>query len=514
MAGTYFTFPAHVWISEAGSYKFRMTDQPDKLPSSMPRNLFRFGLAERVLVLTIVFVMLAEVAIFVPSIANFRNNWLRDRLSAAYTAALVLEAAPGTAVPETLKRDLLTNVGAYTIALKMGNTRRLLAISDMPPQVEERYDLRTATPWQAISAAFASLFAGHDRVLGVRGAAPMGGEFIEITLQEKPLRTAMFGYARNILILSLVISLIVAGLAMAAIHLMVLRPVKRLTSNLMEFASDPENASRIIKPSGRHTELGLAEEALADMQKALANELIQKKHLAALGLAVAKINHDLRNMLASAQLLSDRLADTPDPLSRRIAPKLIATLDRAIAFCQSTLTYGRAVERAPQRSSANLAALVREAVELVSPDIGGVPVVNAVGAELHVDVDHEQILRVFINLLRNAVEALEGAGPQPGRQPEVRITARADGKLIHVSVSDNGPGVPARAREGLFQAFQGSTRPGGSGLGLAIAAELVRAHGGQMELADPEEGASATFRFSLPAPVKSENQKGERHAAQ
>ncbi|MGE3643785.1 MAG: ATP-binding protein [Beijerinckiaceae bacterium] len=491
------------------------------------RRFLRFGLAERVLVLTVAFVMLAEIAIYVPSIANFRNNWLRDKLSAAYTAALVLEVAPDSAIPASLKRDLLNHVGAYTIALKMGDSRRLLAISDMPPAVVERFDLRSASPWESISAAFRTLAASGDRVLGVRGNAPMGGEFVEITLHEQPLRMAMYVYSRNILLLSLVISLIVAGLAMAAIHLMVLRPVHRFTSNLMAFADDPEDASRIIEPSGKQTEIGRAEEALSDMQKALANELAQKKHLAALGLAVAKINHDLRNMLASAQLLSDRLVEAPDPLSRRIAPRLIATLDRAIAFCQSTLTYGRAVERTPQRKKTDLHALAAEAAELVSPAGGGRPVIaNNVPKGFEFSADSEQILRVFVNLFRNAVEALENAGPQPGKPSEVRIsavrTAASNGKsgngisgngaaaggndngnggnggAVTILVSDTGPGVPDHARKGMFQAFQGSTRAGGSGLGLAIAAELVRAHGGQIELVEPEDGASTTFRIVLP----------------
>ena len=463
------------------------------------RRWLRFGLAERVLVLTIVFVMLAEIAIFVPSIANFRNNWLRDRLSAAYTAALVLEAAPAASIPETIKQQLLSNVGAYTIALKMGGARRMLAVSDMPPRVEERYDLRTATPWQAISAAFGTLTTRDNRVIGALGRAPMGGEFIEVTLREKPLRVAMYRYSRNILLLSLVISMIVAGMAMAAIHLMVLRPVQRLTSNLMNFADNPEDSSRIIKPSGQHTELGQAEEALAGMQKALANELSQTKHLAALGLAVAKINHDLRNMLASAQLLSDRLVEVPDPLSRRIAPKLIATLDRAIAFCQSTLAYGRAVERQPAPRATNLHAIVAEAAEMVSPGgIGRVQIRNDIAKDIMIHADDEQILRVLMNLFRNATEALESAGPQPGLEPLVRVHAKTAGEMLEISVSDTGPGIPANARERLFQAFQGSTRPGGSGLGLAIAAELVRAHGGQMELADPQPEASTTFRFTLP----------------
>ncbi len=459
----------------------------------------RFGLGERVVVLTIVFVMLAEVAIFVPSIANFRNNWLRDRLSAAYTAALVLEAAPGAAIPESVKKQLLQNVGAYTIALKMGGTRRMLAISDMPPRVEERYDLRGATPMQAIRAAFATLGATRNRVISVLGSAPMGGEFIEVTLREKPLREAMLRYSRNILLLSLVISMIVAGLAMAAIHLMVLRPVQRLTSNLMEFSNDPEDASRIIKPSGSNTELGQAEEALAGMQKALAHELSQTKHLAALGLAVAKINHDLRNMLASAQLLSDRLAEVSDPLSQRIAPKLIATLDRAIAFCQSTLTYGRAVERAPVPKPVNLYSLASEAAEIVSPaGIGNVRIENNIAENLAVEADEEQILRVFVNLFRNAVEALENAGPQPGSDALVWVSAQLREGQAAILVSDTGPGVPEQARASLYQAFQGSTRRGGSGLGLAIAGELVRAHGGQIELSAPEPGASTTFCFTLP----------------
>lgn len=472
---------------------------PLNISASAPRRWLRFGLAERVLVLTIVFVMLAEVAIFVPSIANFRNNWLQDRLSAAYTAALVLEAAPASAISDQFKLQLLKNVGAYTIALKMGRTRRMLAVSDMPPLVEDRYDLRLAKPWQAITAAFGTLAARNNRVIAVLGAAPMDGEFIEVTLREKPLRDAMIRYSWNILLLSLVISMIVAGLAMAAIHLMVLRPVQRLTSNLMDFSNNPEDASRIIKPSGKHTELGQAEEALAGMQSALANELSQAKHLAALGLAVAKINHDLRNMLASAQLLSDRLAEVSDPLSRRIAPKLIATLDRAIAFCQSTLAYGRAVERQPEPQKTDLHDLVAEAAEMVSPaGIGAIQISNEVGKKTSVSIDSEQILRVLMNLFRNAVEALESAGTPEGVKPLVRISARAVGKFIEVSVSDTGPGIPAKAKEQLFQAFQGSTRSGGSGLGLAIAAELVKAHGGQMELADTEPGASTTFRFTLP----------------
>ncbi len=461
----------------------------------------RFGLASRILILTIVFVMVAEVAVYVPSIANFRNNWLRDRLNSAYIAALVLEAAPADMVPEELTRTLLQNVGATTIVLKMRDTRRLLAMSDMPPQIDERVDLRDPSAWSSISGAFESLGARNGRILNAVGAAPMGGDFIEITIDETPLRMAMFDYSINILKLSLIISLFVATLAMISIHLMVLRPVRRLTSSLMQFGADPEDASRIIKPSGRTHEIGRAEVALADMQTTLVSELNQKKHLAALGLAVAKINHDLRNMLSSAQLLSDRLAELSDPVARRLAPKLVGTLDRAIAFCQSTLAYGRAAERPPQLARVSLRTIAMDAAENVAPsELRKVEIEIRVPEGLRIVADAEHLFRVLTNLCRNAVQALESAGPQPGLPPRVTISARALAEAIVIDVSDTGPGVPDHARERLFRAFQGSTRMGGSGLGLAIAADLVRAHGGTIELLPPEPNpGGATFRVTMPA---------------
>ena len=109
--------------------------KPDDHSEGGPRRLRlrlvsqRLGLSGKLLVLTILFVMMAEVLIYVPSIANFRLNWLSDRLAAAHTAALVLEAAPSGMVPETLARQILNSVGARAVAMKMGTQRRLLAVS-------------------------------------------------------------------------------------------------------------------------------------------------------------------------------------------------------------------------------------------------------------------------------------------------------------------------------------------------------------------------------------------------
>ena len=216
----------------------------------------RFGLSTRVLALIIFFMVLAEVAIYVPSIASFRNNWLMDRLAAARIAAMVLEVAPKDMVPEDLKLELLSSVGAKTIVLKMHDTRRLLAVSDMPPQIDETSDLRDPDMMGSIAAAFRALSAPSGRNLNVKGTAAMGADYVEITIDEMPLKAAMWAFSINIIALSLFIAAIVAALAALALHWMVLRPVRRLTSNLMEFGANPEDVSRIIRPSGAAHEIG------------------------------------------------------------------------------------------------------------------------------------------------------------------------------------------------------------------------------------------------------------------
>jgi signal transduction histidine kinase len=476
-----------------------MGEERSEIVATRPEPRPRLGLAGRVVLLVIGFVMLAEIMIYVPSVANFRDNWLRDRLSAASAAVLLLDAT-SQQVPDRLVFDALETVRAYTIALKLPDSRRLLASGDMPPRVDVRYDLREATFFDSIGAAFRTLTTRRNRTIAVIGPAPMGGEYLEITMSEAPLRQALLVYSGNILLLSLFISLLVASLAALSIHLLVLRPVRRLTTSIISFGAAPEDASRVIRPSGLGHEIGRAEDALADMQRTLARELAEKKNLAALGLAVAKVSHDLRNILSSAQLLSDRLTATSDPVAQRLVPKLVGTLDRAIAFCQSTLTYGRAVERTPDLRPVLLRAAVNEAAEVLLPEgPARIALRNNVGREIEILADPEQLFRVFLNLIRNSFEALETAGPQPGRDPEVCITATVRNDIVVIEISDTGPGIPKNAQKRLFDPFKASSRPGGTGLGLPIAADLVRAHGGTIALMPAEPGQGATFRLTFPA---------------
>jgi len=458
----------------------------------------RFGLSGKLLVLTILFVMIAEVLIYVPSVANFRVVWLKDRLATAYTAALVLDAAPNGVVSDALAKQILDSIGARGVAMKMGSRHRMIAVDDMPPVINDVYDMHNVYAFDAIVDAFKTMLNTRPDVMRVVGPLPASqntDEYIELIMNERPLRRAMLRYSEDILFLSLVISGITAALVFLALHYMFVRPMRRVTAHMTKFRADPENADRVIVPSGRDDEIGTAERELATMQTELASMLHQKSRLAALGLAVSKINHDLRNLLASAQLFSDRLASIPDPGVQRFAPKLMHALERAIAFCQSTLSYGRLQEPPPERRKILLEPLVEEVHETLG--IGQeIRWIGAVERGLVVEADYDQLFRILLNLARNALQALESrAARDPGRD-QIRITGRREGAVVVIEVSDTGPGFSDKARAHLFEAFQGSTRTGGAGLGLAIAAELVRAHGGEIRLVEGTIGA--TLRVTIP----------------
>ena len=493
-----------------------MSSTPDteNVSASAALTAVRLGLSAKLLALTVVFVTLAEVLIYVPWIADFRVNWLNDRLASAHTAALVLDAAPSGMVPESLAKQILSSVGAHAVALKMGAQRRLLAASDIPTHIDQEVDMRSITWWHAIMDAFDTmLFCKPGDVMRLVGPAPMGGDFLEIILDEAPLQHAMLGFSVNILLLSLLITGITATLVYFSLHYLLVRPMRHITENMIAFRADPENPSRVIDDSGRGDEVGTTERELAAMQRDLASMLHQKNRLAALGLAVSKINHDLRNLLASAQLFSDQLSHLPDPKVQRFAPKLMRALERAIAFCQSTLSYGAAQEPPPDRKVIEVEPLIEEVHETLGLGLD-VPIrwIVAVERGLTVDADHDQLFRALVNVTRNAVQALEARGARDPARDQIRITGRREGSVTVLEISDTGPGVPEKARAHLFEAFQGSTRPGGAGLGLAIAAELVRAHGGEMRLVGGTIGA--TFRISIPdRAVELSARRGERASA-
>jgi signal transduction histidine kinase len=473
--------------------------------AAVRRAWLRIGLPAKLLLMTAVFVMLAEILIFLPSIANYRISWLNDRLTAANVAALAAEAVPGRTVPPALRNELVRTALVRAVAIRRGGARRLILPPVSELNIDAHYDLRQPpglTVGEDLAQRFAQMkdaidvfFDSEDRVILVVGLlGPRYDDVIEVVLPEGPLKRAMVRYGLNIVYLSIIISLLTAALVYFAISALLVRPMMRISRNMLHFGEDPEDTSRIITPSGRADEIGTAERELSHMQRQLIQLLIQKNRLAQLGLAVSKISHDLRNMLANAQLISDRLTTIPDPTVQQFAPKLIASLDRAINFCNASLRFGRAEEAEPRRELIRLKPLLDEVA-----GGSGLPRENIawkvdMDDKLLIDADHEHLFRVLNNLTRNAVQAIESQGET--KEGEIRVKAWRDGRKVFIEMSDNGPGVPEQARANLFRAFQASARKDGSGLGLAIASELVGVHGGKLELLDT--GIGATFLIELP----------------
>lgn len=453
------------------------------------------GLSGKLLILTVLFVMLSEVFIYVPSIANYRDTWLMDRLTTAGVAASVL-AETNTIAPR-LQEELLTTTGAIAISLDQGSRRSLIAMQDVPQNVDFVIDMAHDTAVSSILGAFQILTYQGNGVMRVVGLGQMGHtERVDVVLPVKLLQQDMLAFSGRILALSLVISGITASLVYISLRALFIRPLRRLTRSMERFADNPEDTSRIITVSGRKDELGDAEIRLAAMEEALSRALHQKQRLADLGLAVSKINHDLRNLLASAQLFLERLEHVPDPTVSRLAPKILATLDRAVGYTQAVMAYGKAQERPPQRRLLALRRLGDDVADVLAlADHGTVTFENKVPEEVEIDADPEQIFRVLLNLVRNALQALE-AERDSSLIRRITLAAEREGACVHVTVSDTGPGIPGNIKSALFKAFHSGSKTGGVGLGLAIVAELLKAHGGSIHLDETHPGTC--FRIEVP----------------
>ena len=443
--------------------------------------MFFNTLSGRFLGLTVVFVMIAEVLIFVPSVARFREEYLQRRLDLAQLAALASLGTPNEAVSPELEEELLQTADVLNVVLRRDGVRELVLTSPMPENPMATYDITDPAETTLMRDALAAFFRRENRVIRVIGTTEQGaGGGLEVVMREWPLHRAMIDYGLRILYLSLVISVSTAALLFFAVRRFIVGPINRVIDNMTAYRDNPEDAGRIIEPRHGARELRNAELALHDLQVGLTGALRQKERLAALGGAVAKISHDLRNMLTTAQLLADRIDASADPRVKRTAPKLLNSLSRAINLCERTLTFGRAEEAPPEIAEVSLAPLAAEVVENESAagDAPGITIASEVPQDVMVRADADQLFRVLSNLVRNAVQAIAASGGAG----EVRVSGVATDASTEIRVADTGPGLPQKARENLFQPFRGGARQGGSGLGLVIAHEIVRGHGGSLEL--------------------------------
>jgi signal transduction histidine kinase len=450
------------------------------------------SLSARLLILTVFFVMVGEVLIFVPSVARYRMTYFENRLAAGYIATLALDASPAGRLERSLTDKLLDRVEAQGVSVRRADGSILRLDRADPPRPDFTIDLTHPNVWLAIRGSWRTLFGDGNRMLRVLGPAGAdNADTAEVLLDEAPLRGELWDFGIRILVLSLVLSLVTAALVYLSLQWLLVRPMRRITASMVEFREDPEDAARGIAAGRRRDEIGVAERELAMLQSTVRRALGQHARLAALGTAVTKINHDLRNILATARLVTDGLTASAAPEVRRVAPRLLDAIDRAIALCTRTLDFSREDTPPLARTRFALAPLIDEIGPGLAIPESDLAIEDAIPREFTVEADRDQLYRVFLNLARNAVEA--GAH-------RLRFAAMHEEATISVEVADDGPGLPPKARENLFRPFFGSARPGGSGLGLAIARELVRAHGGELSLAS-STGAGTVFRLSLPAPT-------------
>lgn len=452
-------------------------------------------LSGRFLLLTLAFVLLAEVVVFVPSVARFREDYILSRLERAQIAALALLATDNM-IDAKLESELLANAEVFNVVLRRDQMRQLVLSSPIPSEIAATYDLRDAPSWTLMRDALADLARPGDRTIRVIGdPVKRAGLLIEATMATAPMRQAMIDYGLRILALAAAISLLAGALLFLAVRRLLVSPIKRVVSNMAAYAEAPEDARRFIEPAAGIAELRDAEDALAQMQRQLTGALRQKERLAQLGAAVAKISHDLRNILTTAQLFADRMEESTDPAVKRAAPKLVGAISRAVSLCESTLAFGKAEEPPPVLTRFLVAQLAGDVIEgeRLSASAAQVEFVTDIAPNLWLRGDPEQLHRVLTNLVRNARQAIEATG-QPGT---IEIGAGEEDAGWWIRVGDTGPGLPERAKEHLFQPFQGGIRKGGTGLGLAIAAELVRGHGGRLDLVRSDSEGSE-FMIHLP----------------
>jgi signal transduction histidine kinase len=459
------------------------------------------GLSVRLLMLTSLFVIISGLIVLPPLLAAFEEQWLLDRVRAAELASLATEVAPDRIVTRELSEKLTNGAGVISVAIQSDGMRRLVLAP--PRAIETPYlvDLRSQNPGSWLAAPFQTLFGGGGRLVRVVAAPRFNHngesvEFVEIVTADAPLKSELLVYFLRLAGITAFVAILAGLLVYLSLIFFLVRPMQRITLSMERFRADPEDPRARVVLSHRHDELGRAEEELDRMQADLRAALNSRARLASLGEAVAKINHDLRNMLTSAQMASERLAALGDPKVAQTLPRLERALDRAITLASDVMAYGKSEEAAPVPRAVPVMHALEIAAEDAGLSEGGVRLIPCMAPNDQVSADPDQLHRILVNLLRNAREAIQAVDGLAATGA-VAVDLRQEDGVSTMRLADDGPGIPAKAQANLFQPFVGSVRRGGTGLGLAIARELAQGHGGDLVLVETGLGGSV-FDLSLP----------------
>ncbi len=442
------------------SWLARLKPQPTSLPSKL-------------LWCTVFSILIIEILAIIPVLGRQRLYWMNDVKSRADIAAFALQTNSGADADALLR---LAGVQQLRLLSRHSGTKTWqiqgYQHSNLPLVVpgNERIGYSSLMICRRIAG-----FAPPEESIAFPSAVVPGGIMI-VDVDTAPLTARLYTYAQRALSLIIIVSLLSGLLVYAVLNWLLVRPMEILTTSIARFREAPEEAdtSALDWLAGRpKDDISVAARELKDMQAELRAALWRNARLAAVGTAVAKIAHDLRNILSSALLVADRLHDVEDPMVKRAARALIPAVERAAEMVSSTVEFAKEGRMSVKRTPLQLRALIDEVAETLAPNGAAWTLENSVPEGIEMKLDRDHFFRVFANLIRNAGEA--GA-------TTIRLSTQTRDGQVRLLVADNGPGLPERAKANLFKPFAGSARSGGTGLGLAIARDLARAHGGDLVL--------------------------------
>ncbi len=464
---------------------------------------FSRRLSGKLLLMTIGFVMLAELVLFLPSATLFRQTYLTERAQQAGHLALALDGVPDYEGSAMLSQKFMEDTDVIMVAIKReGMTQLLLGMPPSDPDATfEAVDLRDARRLPLFRYAVGDFFSdgeGYYRVISDPIMDDQG--LIEIVLSKASVKTALRDFFERIFWLSLAIAVITGTLIYLALAAMIVRPIQKLASGLADFREDPDKRRGNLKPSARRDEIGQLEREFFDMKQGVRASFRQRERLASLGMAVAKINHDLRNVLTSAQLVSDRIAMDKDERIAGMGERLVRAVDRGVRLCTDVLNYSNAKDEQLELEEVRIALLVGEIAGDVLGQFGRGPTainfINKIPSELSVRVDADHTYRIIHNLFRNAGQALQSMNAVDAKR-QITVSSDVEAGQVKLRITDTGPGLPKRALDNLFKAFASSSGHGSTGLGLTISKDLATDQGGDLELGYTGE-TGTEFVLTLP----------------
>jgi signal transduction histidine kinase len=440
-------------------------------------DLFGDSLSGRVLWLTVAVILAIELIVLLPGLGQLRANWMRERVT---HAQLLLYSVMDQGVPDDaqLRENMLAFAGASSITLNVpGQPPLQLQSAHVLSQPAWVVQLDNESIGHSTWRALCRIAGADAPVMEIHAASPLApGAEVVVKADATPLTDELRSDAAHVFTLTVIVALVTGLLVFAVLDRLLVRPMRVITTSIINFREDPEQdeTSDLAWLAARpEDDISTAARELKIMQEDMRAALWRNARLAAVGTSVAKISHDLRNILSTALLVADRLQSIDDPTVQRATRTLIPAVERAAQLVTRTVDFAREGPPPITRSAVELNDLTEEAISVVRPLDPAVRFVNEVPEELVLPLDRAQIYRVLVNLMKNAAEA--GA-------KSIRLTTERDGAMTQLRVTDDGPGLPLRVQDNLFKPFTSSGRYGGTGLGLAIARDLIRAHGGDLIL--------------------------------